>query len=308
VCPAGEDTFDVDKTARGGDAKALEVPKKLDRCQHSGASARGGSRVALRQAECERLLARTEELINQAERDVELAQGKQDAYAELDRLEMLIDTAETNLNEVPAEQDEALDRAADLEHAPALALIEATVDEAEDTVDQAAGIAHRITRSNSGSLPERAVLAPEAVRLWATGKRRASHRAFPAARQVVGAGSAGKTMTRRISRSDAEGTAISLSERGVNFRCPVRSCRADDTWAAGPSVVGGCSGDMSTPQTLPAPRGTSSGSAGMVLRLFVDLDPDQQHDALRYLESPRAEGERRSRLALDRSQRAVNCE
>lgn len=43
-----------------------------------------------------------------------------------------------------------------------------------------------------------------------------------------------------------------------------------------------------------APRGTSSGLAGMVLRLFVDLDPDQQHDALRYLEQLRAEGERRS--------------
>lgn len=43
-----------------------------------------------------------------------------------------------------------------------------------------------------------------------------------------------------------------------------------------------------------APHSTSNGLAGMVLRLFVDLDPDQQHDALRYLESMRAEGERRS--------------
>jgi transcriptional regulator with XRE-family HTH domain len=33
-----------------------------------------------------------------------------------------------------------------------------------------------------------------------------------------------------------------------------------------------------------APRTTSSGLAGMALRLFVDLDPAQQHDALRYLE------------------------
>lgn len=42
-----------------------------------------------------------------------------------------------------------------------------------------------------------------------------------------------------------------------------------------------------------APHTTSSGLAGLVLRLFVDLDPTEQHDALRYLQTLRAEGERR---------------
>jgi len=41
----------------------------------------------------------------------------------------------------------------------------------------------------------RAGVAHEAVRLWAIGKRRASLRPFPAPRQVVGAGSGGKTMS-----------------------------------------------------------------------------------------------------------------
>jgi hypothetical protein len=41
----------------------------------------------------------------------------------------------------------------------------------------------------------RACVAPEAVRLWAVGKRRASLRPFPAPRQVVGTGSGGKSMS-----------------------------------------------------------------------------------------------------------------
>jgi hypothetical protein len=40
----------------------------------------------------------------------------------------------------------------------------------------------------------RANVAHEAVRLWTTGKRRASIRSFPVPRQVVGSGSGGKTM------------------------------------------------------------------------------------------------------------------
>lgn len=41
----------------------------------------------------------------------------------------------------------------------------------------------------------RAGVAPEAVRLWAAHKRRASLRPFPAPHQVVGTGSGGKTMS-----------------------------------------------------------------------------------------------------------------
>jgi hypothetical protein len=41
----------------------------------------------------------------------------------------------------------------------------------------------------------RACVAPEAVRLWAARKRRASLRPFPIPRQIVGTGSGGKTMS-----------------------------------------------------------------------------------------------------------------
>jgi transcriptional regulator with XRE-family HTH domain len=40
-----------------------------------------------------------------------------------------------------------------------------------------------------------------------------------------------------------------------------------------------------------APRNTSSGLAGMALRLFVDLDPSKQHEALRYLEMLREQAQ-----------------
>jgi hypothetical protein len=43
-------------------------------------------------------------------------------------------------------------------------------------------------------IASRASVAHEAVRLWTTGRRRASFRPFPAPRQVVGTGSGGKSM------------------------------------------------------------------------------------------------------------------
>jgi len=43
-----------------------------------------------------------------------------------------------------------------------------------------------------------------------------------------------------------------------------------------------------------AARGTSNEFAGLALRLFVSLDPAQQHEALRFLETLHARGEPRS--------------
>lgn len=48
---------------------------------------------------------------------------------------------------------------------------------------------------STADIAARCEVAPEAVRLWAAGKRRSSVRAFPAPRQVVGSGSGGKTMS-----------------------------------------------------------------------------------------------------------------
>ena len=48
---------------------------------------------------------------------------------------------------------------------------------------------------STSDIAARCGVAPEAVRLWAAGRRRAALRPFPTARQVVGTGSGGKTST-----------------------------------------------------------------------------------------------------------------
>jgi hypothetical protein len=76
-------------------------------------------------------------------------------------------------------------------------------------VDNAADLARRIAKLMPGvcvaevhdelvgisDVAARADVAHEAVRLWATGKRRASIRPFPGPHQVIGTGSGGKTMS-----------------------------------------------------------------------------------------------------------------
>jgi hypothetical protein len=79
-----------------------------------------------------------------------------------------------------AAQEEALERAAELEDAPGAGVIAQTLDRAEATADEAAVVVRQIRRA-------------EAVRLWATGKRQASLRQFPAPRAVVGTGAGRKT-------------------------------------------------------------------------------------------------------------------
>lgn len=119
ACPAGEHTFSVDSTARVAETIAKEVPKLLRACPHSSAG-QGGSKVARRLTECDRLLARAEQLIDMADTELVRAEAKQAALAELDRIELLLDTAEASVGESLAEiQDEALERAAELDDAPA---------------------------------------------------------------------------------------------------------------------------------------------------------------------------------------------
>lgn len=145
-CPAGEHTFGVDKTAKGGETKALEVPKLLRSCQH-GMPTTSGSKVAARRAECERLLTRAEELISIAAADLRLAEQRQEAFAELDNLSVVLDTADATVNEVlAAAQDEALDRAAELEDAPDSADIASTLGKAEQSAGNAAEVAAKIRR------------------------------------------------------------------------------------------------------------------------------------------------------------------
>jgi len=145
-CPAGEHTFNVDKTARGGETKAKEVPKQLRSCQH-GTPATLGSKVAARRAECERLLLRAEDLISAAARDLWRAEQRQAAFTEFDRLRIVLDTADATADEVlAAEQEQALERAADLEDAPGAADIARTLGDADVAAGEARDVAAKIRR------------------------------------------------------------------------------------------------------------------------------------------------------------------
>jgi hypothetical protein len=155
-CPAGEHTISVDGTAKGGETKAKEVPKRLRQCQHGSASA--ATKVPARMAECELLLARTDELIAAAKADLWRAEEQQHALAELDRLSLILDTADANLEEVlAAAQDEALERAVELEGAPSQDAIGSVIDEAARVVDKADEVAGKIRRTGiAGPLKARA--------------------------------------------------------------------------------------------------------------------------------------------------------
>jgi hypothetical protein len=147
LCPGPADeqhSFTVDSTARGSETKALEVPKLLRKCRH-GTPPDTGSRVAERQEEAHRLLDRADQLIDQAAEGLERAENKQAALA---RLELLLETAELTVNEVlAAEQEEALERAAEHEDAPTAAAIADILDDAEKAANAAAALANRIQRA-----------------------------------------------------------------------------------------------------------------------------------------------------------------
>lgn len=145
LCPAGEHTFGVDSTARGAETIAAEVPKQLRACTHSVAGP-DGSKVAQRRAESERLLRRAEELVDMAAVHLDRAEQKKTVRAELDRLELLLNSAQLTVDEsLLLAQDVALDRAVELDDSPGPEMVAGSLDEAEDTA--AAAIAVRIRRS-----------------------------------------------------------------------------------------------------------------------------------------------------------------
>jgi hypothetical protein len=115
-CPAGEHTFSVDKTAQGGETKSKEAIKKIRWCQHG--TGRGGSRVQERKEECIRLLGVADQLIAQAAEGLALAEAKQTAQENLDRLEVLLQTATSNVEMVLADQEAALQAAIEVDDAP----------------------------------------------------------------------------------------------------------------------------------------------------------------------------------------------
>jgi hypothetical protein len=143
-CPSRDEgtrhSFMVDKTARGGETKSKEARKLVRACQH--ASTETGSKVRVRQAECERLLHEAERLISIADAGLTLAEAQAAAWADLERLEAQLETAAANLAEVlRGELEEALQAADDADDAPEADMIAVTLDDAATAVTRSESVA-----------------------------------------------------------------------------------------------------------------------------------------------------------------------
>ncbi len=119
----------VDKTAAGGETKSREARKAIRNCQHAALTS--GSKVRARQVECRRLLDEAERLIGLADTRLTLAEAKQAAWAELERIEVQLETAAANLAEILREEQEQVWQAAmDFDDAPAPDVIAENLDDA----------------------------------------------------------------------------------------------------------------------------------------------------------------------------------
>ena len=142
-CPEDEHIVMIDRTARGGETKAKEAAKKIRNCGHGTQASQSSANA--RQEQCETLLNRAENLIAGAAANLERAEARYTAEAELERLALLLDTAGANVD--MAEQEQALDRAADFEDAPEAMVIEGDLADASRSTEQADGIQRQIHRS-----------------------------------------------------------------------------------------------------------------------------------------------------------------
>lgn len=143
-CPAGEHAFGVDKTAVGGETKSKEAMKKIRWCQHG--MGQSGSKVRARQQECVQLLDVAEELIAAAAERLTIAEAKQGAQEDLDRLELQLQTAASNVREILlTEQEAALLAAIEVDHAPEPAVVSATLDDATVAVQRSESVAKALS-------------------------------------------------------------------------------------------------------------------------------------------------------------------
>ena len=148
-CPQGEHTFLVDKTATGGETKSKEARKRIRTCRHG--SVQDGSKVQAREAECKHLLDSADLLICDAEAGLARAETQQDAWAELELLEVQLQTAELTVNEaLSAEQEAAWGGVLDVDDAPDPPEIAAVLDDAAAVVAQGEEIANVLGRGRPG--------------------------------------------------------------------------------------------------------------------------------------------------------------
>lgn len=136
-CPSEDEDdqhhFMVDKTARNGETFSVEARKLIRACQHGTATT--GSKVRARQEECEHLLSEAEGLVALADAGLTIAEARVAALAELERLEIQLETAAANLAEaLREEQEEAWRAALDATDAPEPDSIAAVLDDAAAAV------------------------------------------------------------------------------------------------------------------------------------------------------------------------------
>jgi hypothetical protein len=159
-CPKGQHTFDVDKTAGGGETKSKQAVKKIRWCEH-------GPEVEERRQECLRLLEVADQLIAAVEEGLSRAEAKQAAQEDLDRLELQLRTADANVDEVLlAEQDAALQAAVEVDDAPEPEALSAELDDAAAGVERGVSVAKMLKPSApklTKSLLERAAAASTSI-------------------------------------------------------------------------------------------------------------------------------------------------
>jgi hypothetical protein len=131
-CPGGDDgtrhSFMMDKTARGGETISRGARKLIRTCRHG--SAKAGVKVRERQWECEQLLGEAERLIGTADAGLALAEAKEALWAEIERIEVQLETAAANLREILREEEDVLLAVIDAEDVPDSESISATLDDA----------------------------------------------------------------------------------------------------------------------------------------------------------------------------------
>jgi len=137
ICPGGDDgaqhSFKVDKTARGSEHMSREARKLIRKCQHG--SLKAGSKVLARKEECQRLLDEAERLISVAESGLSTAEAQEAAWADLERLEIQLETAEANMAEIFRTEQDAAWQAVDFaEGVPDLDAIGVNLEDAEEAV------------------------------------------------------------------------------------------------------------------------------------------------------------------------------
>ncbi|MGL5823913.1 MAG: hypothetical protein ACRCYU_03600 [Nocardioides sp.] len=135
VCPAGEHTVTVDKTARGGECFAARATKIItSRCLHGTGDVSTG-KVKGRIEDADRLLTSAESLIAAARTDLDSIEARaagDERLKEVDDLRLRLDSADLTLAELESLEEAALEEA--LVEAPTPAAVEGLLAEASDNV------------------------------------------------------------------------------------------------------------------------------------------------------------------------------